>query len=59
MEPGTYTYAQFTLGSVFWLTPSIGLNVEGSAFAGNLGLQDFEDLGASSFVILGGVKVRF
>ena len=59
MEPGTYTYAQFTLGSVFWLTPSIGLNIEGSAFAGNLGLQEFEDFGASSFVVLGGVKVRF
>jgi len=59
MEPGTYTYLQFTLGSVFWLTPSIGLNVEGSAFAGNLGLQDFEDFGAASFIVLGGVKVRF
>jgi len=59
MEPGTYTYVQFTLGSVFWLTPSIGLNIEGSAFAGNLGLQEFEDFGASSFVVLGGVKVRF
>jgi hypothetical protein len=59
MEPGTYTYLQFTLGSVFWLTPSIGLNVESSAFAGNLGLQDLEDFGAAPFVVLGGVKVRF
>jgi hypothetical protein len=59
MEAGTYTYVQFTLGSIFWLNPSIGLNVEASAFAGNLGLQDLEDLGASSFVILGGVKIRF
>jgi len=58
-EAGTYTYVQFTLGSIFWLTQSIGLNVEGSAFAGNLGLADFEDFGASSFVVLGGVKVRF
>jgi hypothetical protein len=59
MEAGTYTYVQLTLGSIFWLNQSIGLNVEGSAFAGNLSLQDLEDLGASSFVILGGVKVRF
>jgi len=58
MEPGTYTYGQFTLGSVFWLTQRIGLNVEGSAFVGNLGLQDFEDFGASSFVVLAGIKVR-
>jgi hypothetical protein len=59
MEAGTYTYVQFTLGSVFWLNQSVGLNVEGSAFAGNLGLQDFEDFGVSSFVVLGGIKVRF
>ena len=59
MEAGTYTYVQLTLGSIFWLNQSIGLDVEGSAFAGNLSLQDLEDLGASSFIILGGVKVRF
>ncbi len=39
MEAGTYTYVQFTLGSIFWLNQSVGLNVEGSAFAGNLGLR--------------------
>jgi hypothetical protein len=59
MEAGTYTYVQFTLGSIFWLTQSVGLNVEGSALAGNLGLADFEDFGAASFVVLGGIKVRF
>lgn len=58
-EAGTYTYVQFTLGSIFWLTKSIGLNIEGSAFAGKLGLADFEDFAASSFVVLGGVKFRF
>jgi len=58
-EPGTYTYVQFTLGSIFWLTQRIGLNVEGSAFSGNLGRADFEDFGAASFVVLGGIKVRF
>ncbi len=58
MEPGTYTYVQFTLGSIFWLNQSVGLNVEGSAFAGDLGQADFEDFGVSSFVILVGVKVR-
>lgn len=59
MEAGNYTYVQFTLGSIFWLNPSVGLNIEGSAFAGNLGLQDFEDFGVSSFVVLAGIKVRF
>ncbi|MCJ7486940.1 MAG: hypothetical protein MUQ25_12355 [Candidatus Aminicenantes bacterium] len=59
MEPGTYTYVQFTLGSIFWLTQSFGLNVEGSAFAGNFGQADFEDFGASSFVVLVGIKIRF
>ncbi len=59
MEAGTYTYVQFTLGSIFWLTQRVGLNVEGSAFSGNLGRADFEDFGVSSFVVLGGIKVRF
>jgi len=59
MEAGNYTYLQFTLGSVFWLTQRVGLHVEGSAFSGNLGLQDLEDLGTLSFIVLGGVKVRF
>jgi len=58
-DAGTYTYLQFTLGSIFWLTPSIGLNIEGSAFAGKLGLADSEDFAALPFVVLGGVKVRF
>jgi hypothetical protein len=47
------------LGSIFWLTQSIGLNIEGSAFAGKLGLADSEDFAALPFVVLGGVKVRF
>jgi hypothetical protein len=58
-EPGTYTYGQFTLGSIFWLNQSVGLNVEGSAFSGNLGKADFEDFGVSSFVVLVGTKIRF
>lgn len=56
---GNYTYFQFTLGSIFWLSSKIGLNVEGSAFAGKLGLEDFEDFAVPSFVVLGGVKFRF
>jgi hypothetical protein len=57
-EAGTYTYLQFTLGSIFWLNKSIGLNVEVSALEGKLGLADLDDVHALSFVILGGVKVR-
>jgi hypothetical protein len=59
METGTYTYVQFTLGSIFWLTQSVGLNVEGSALMGNLGRADFEDFSVTSFVVLVGTKVRF
>ncbi|TFG58441.1 MAG: hypothetical protein E4H35_00995 [Candidatus Aminicenantes bacterium] len=58
-EPGTYTYVQFTLGSIFWLNQSVGLNVEGSALVGNLGKADFEDFSVTSFVVLVGTKVRF
>jgi hypothetical protein len=58
-EPGTYTYGQFTLGSIFWLNQSVGLNVEGSALMGNLGRADFEDFSVTSFVVLVGTKVRF
>jgi hypothetical protein len=56
---GTYTYLQFTLGSIFWLTESIGLNVEGTTFTGNMGLKDAEDLAIRRFTVLGGVKFRF
>jgi hypothetical protein len=56
---GTYTYLQFTLGSIFWLTESIGLNVEGTTFTGNMGVQDLEGLAVPRFTVLGGVKFRF
>ncbi len=58
-EAGNYTYLQFALGSIFWLTQSVGLNVEGSAFAGKPGLKDNADFSVPSFVVLGGVKFRF
>ncbi|MCX6572257.1 MAG: hypothetical protein NT006_12720 [Candidatus Aminicenantes bacterium] len=56
---GRFNYVQFTLGSIFWLTKTIGLNVEGSAFAGKPGLEDYGDFAVPSFVFLGGVKRRF
>jgi hypothetical protein len=58
-EAGNYTYLQFALGSIFWLTQSVGLNVEGSAFAGKPGLKDNGDFAVPSFVFLGGIKLRF
>jgi hypothetical protein len=58
-EAGTYTYFQFTLGTIFWVTGNIGLDIEGSAFAGKLGLEDFGDFAVPSVVVLAGAKVRF
>ena len=57
-EAGTYTYFQFTLGTIFWVTGHIGFNIEGSAFAGDFGLRDFEDFGIPSVIFLAGVKFR-
>ncbi len=57
-EAGTYTYFQFTLGGILWVTRNIGLNIEGSAFAGDFGLGDFEDFGIPSVIFLAGVKFR-
>jgi hypothetical protein len=57
-EAGTYSYFQFTLGSIFWITRNIGFNIEGSAFAGSLGLVDYEDFAVPSLIVLAGVKFR-
>jgi hypothetical protein len=58
-EAGTNTYLQFTLGTIFWVTSNIGLNIEGSAFAGKFGLEDFGDFAVPSVIVLAGAKVRF
>jgi hypothetical protein len=57
-EAGTYTYFQFTLGTIIWATKHIGFDIEGSAFAGDFGLRDFEDFAVPSVVVLAGVKLR-
>ena len=57
-EAGTYTYVQFTLGTIIWATKHIGFDIEGSAFAGDFGLRDFEDFAVPSVVVLAGVKLR-
>lgn len=43
-DEGTFLYFQATLGSVLWITGSLGAGIEASVFIGNDGLVDFEEI---------------
>jgi hypothetical protein len=53
-DSGSYSYLQFNAGSVFWISPSVGANVEFAFFSGSTGSADL--VGP---LVSGGLKFRF
>lgn len=53
-EAGSYSYLQFNAGSVFWISPSVGANVEFTFFSGSTGSTEL--VGP---LVSGGLKFRF
>ncbi len=53
-ETGSYSYLQFNAGSVFWISPSVGANVEFTFFSGTTGSTEL--VGP---LVSGGLKFRF